>query len=72
MTKAKKSKNIFVKIKEFFEGVKMEISKINWTSKSKLFKFSVVTLGFMLFICIFFVVTDLIIALLSYVKELIG
>lgn len=70
MPKAKKSKNLFEFIKNFFSDVKKESKKVIWTSKKNLFKYSVVTLVFMVFICVFFVGTDLIIALLSYVKEL--
>ncbi len=68
----KKQKNIFIKIKDFFTDVKAESKKVIWTSKKNLVKYSIATLVFMLFICLFFVGTDLIIALISYVKELIG
>lgn len=70
--KKTKRKNLFSVLKEFFDGVKNETKKIIWTSKKNLVKYSIATLGFMLFICLFFVATDLIIALISYVKELIG
>lgn len=70
--KKTKRKNLFSVLKEFFDGVKKETKKIIWTSKKNLVKYSIATLGFMLFICLFFVATDLIIALISYVKELIG
>ena len=69
--KAKK-RNLFVFLKDFFADVKKEGKKVVWTSKSNLVKYSVATLLFMLFICLFFVATDLIIALISKVKELIG
>lgn len=70
--KKTKRKNLFSVLKEFFDGVKNETKKIIWTSKKNLVKYSIATLGFMLFICLFFVATDLIIALISYVKELMG
>lgn len=70
--KNKKRRNLFVFLKDFFKDVKKEAKKVIWTSKKNLFKYSVATLVFMLFICLFFVGTDLIIALVSYVKELIG
>ncbi len=72
MAKEKKKKNIFTFFKDFFVDVKKEAKKVVWTSKKNLFKYSLATLLFMLFICLFFVGTDLIIALISYVKELIG
>lgn len=71
MKKSKSKKNLFAFLKNFFSDVKKETKKIIWTSKKNLIKYSVITLLFMLFICLFFVGTDLIIALLSYVKELI-
>ena len=71
MAKQKQRRNLFVFLKDFFSGVKKEAKKVIWTSKKNLFKYSIATLVFMLFICIFFVGTDLIIALMSYVKEII-
>ena len=70
MSKTKKVRKPVEVIKNFFLDVKKEAKKVIWTSKKNLFKYSVVTLVFMIFICLFFVGTDLIIALLSYVKEL--
>ena len=72
MAKSNKRRNLFVFIKDFFVSVKKEGKKVLWTSKKDLLKYSVATLVFMVFICIFFVGTDLIIALLSKLKELIG
>lgn len=72
MAKAKKRRNLFTFLKDFFSDVKKEAKKVMWTSKKNLVKYSVATLVFMLFICLFFVGTDLIIALISYVKELVG
>ena len=72
MVKSKKKRNPFKFLKDFLKDVKKETKKIIWTSKKNLFKYSIATLVFMLFICIFFVGTDLLIALLSYVKELVG
>jgi len=72
MAKAKKRRGLFTFLKDFFGDVKKEADKVIWTSKTNLFKYSVATLVFMLFICLFFVGTDLLIALVSYVKELVG
>ena len=68
----KTKKNLFKKLLEFLSDVKKEAGKVIWTSKKNLVKYSIATLVFMLFICLFFVGSDLIIALISYVKELIG
>lgn len=73
MAKSKRKKSgLFTFFKEFFIGVKTESKKVIWTSKKNLIKYSVATLVFMFLICLYFVGTDLIIALISYVKELIG
>ena len=71
MAKQKQIRNLFVFLKDFFSDVKKEGKKVIWTSKKNLLKYSIATLAFMLFICLFFVGTDLIIALMSYVKELV-
>ena len=73
MAKQKKNKkSLIAKLKEFFTGVKEERKKVIWTSKKNLVKYSVATLLFMLFICLFFFATDLVIAGITKVKELIG
>ena len=72
MAKLKKKKNVFTRIKEYFVDVKKEASNVMWTSKKNLVKYSIATLVFMVFMCLFFVGSDMIIALLSYLKELVG
>ena len=72
MTKTKKRRNLFVFLKDFFADVKKEGKKVIWTSKKNLVKFSIATLLFILFICLFFKATDLIIAGIAKLKELIG
>lgn len=72
MAKTKKRRNLFAFLKDFFGSVIKEAKKVIWPTKKNLFKYSMVTILFMVFICLFFVGTDLIIALISYVKELIG
>ena len=71
MVKKKKRKNLIIFLKDFFKDVKLEGKKVVWTSKKSLIKFSVATLVFMLFICLFFVTTDLIIVGITKLKELI-
>ena len=72
MAKKKKEFKLFNAIASFFNGVKAETTKITWTSKNNLIKFSIATLVFMVFICLFFVATDALIALIEIVKGLIG
>ena len=68
----KKKNNPISAIKDFFASVKKEAKKVMWTDKKSLLKYSIATLVFMVFICLFFVGSDLIITLISRVKELIG
>ena len=49
---------------EYFKGVKKEISRIRWTSKKELVKYSVSTVSFMIFFGVFFYAIDLLVALL--------
>ena len=72
MAKGKNKKNVFSSITNFINGIKSESKKIIWTSGKKLAKYSITTILFMVFICVFFLGTDLIIALVTYVKELIA
>lgn len=71
MAKNKKKNNVFSKISSFFSSVIVEAKKVIWTNKKNLIKYSVATLSFMLFICVYFVGIDLLIALITYIKELI-
>jgi len=52
------------KIIEYFKGVKKEISRIRWTSKKSLVKYSLSTIAFMLFFGVFFYAIDMLVALL--------
>jgi len=49
---------------EYFRGVKKEISRIKWTSKKELVKYSLSTVLFMLFFGVCFYAIDLLVALL--------
>lgn len=49
---------------EYFKGVKKEISRIKWTSKKDLVKYSVSTVAFMVFFGVFFYLIDLLVAVL--------
>lgn len=52
------------KVGDYFSGVKKEVSRIKWTSKKDLLKFSISTISFMIFFGVFFYVIDLLVALL--------
>lgn len=51
------------KLIEYFKGVKKEISRIKWTSRNELIKYSVSTIVFMLFFGVFFYLIDFLSAL---------
>lgn len=55
------------KIVEYFKGVKKEVSRIRWTSKKDLLKYSTATVVFMVFFSLFFYAIDMLVALLRSV-----
>ena len=55
------------KIIDYFKGVKKEISRIKWTSKKDLLKYSVASILFVIFFGVFFYVIDMMVALLRSV-----
>ena len=55
------------KIVEYFKGVKKEVSRIRWTSKKDLLKYSTATVAFMVFFSLFFYAIDMLVALLRSV-----
>ena len=65
MAKQNTKKSIIKIIKDYFFDVKEEAKKIIWTSKKDLLKYSIATLVFMIFICVFFIGSDLVIALVK-------
>ena len=56
-------KNIFKSISRYFKGVKKEVGRIRWTNTKDLFKYSITTISFMLFLGIYFYVIDILITL---------
>ena len=52
------------KLVDYFKGVKKEVSRIKWTSKKDLLKYSVASIIFVMFFGVFFYVIDLLVALL--------
>ncbi|MDD6224062.1 MAG: preprotein translocase subunit SecE [bacterium] len=53
------------KKKSFLHGVRREVSMVKWPSKKDMVKYSVATIGFILFFALFFYVIELILALLK-------
>ncbi len=52
------------KIVDYFRGVKKEISRIKWTNKKDLLKYSVASIVFVMFFGVFFYAIDMLVALL--------
>ena len=52
------------KIIDYFKGVKKEVSRIKWTGKKDLLKYSVASILFVIFFGVFFYVIDLVVAVL--------
>lgn len=51
------------KVKSFFKDLKKEVSKVVWPTKKNMFKYSVVTISFIIFFALFFAGLDVVIAL---------
>ena len=49
-------------IVNYFSGVKKEISRVRWTDKKDLFKYSIATFVFVIFFGVFFYLIDLLMA----------
>ena len=50
------------KLVEYFKGIKKEISRIKWTNKKDLLKYSVASIIFVVFFGVFFLGIDLLVA----------
>jgi len=59
-----KKKSLFSKITGYFKGVRKEISRIRWTKGKDLLKYSIASVSFILFFCVYFYVIDMLVALL--------
>ena len=60
-------KKILNSITKYFKGVKKEAKRIRWTSGKELAKFSVTTVGFMLFLGVYFYAIDILVSLIRSV-----
>ena len=62
-------KSLFTRFRIFCNGVKSESTKIHWTSKNDMVKYSIATIVFIIFFSVFFYGIDIVFAL---VKSLIN
>ena len=58
-------KSLFVKFRIFCNGVKNEFTKVHWTSKNDMLKYSIATIVFIVFFSVFFYGIDVIFALIK-------
>ena len=52
------------KIVDYFKGIKKEVSRIKWTNKKELLKYSIASIVFVIFFGVFFYAIDLLVAVL--------
>lgn len=53
------------RIVKFFHGVKKELGRVRWATKKEMIKYTLSTLGFILFFALFYTVTDIVLAALK-------
>ena len=58
-------KNLWVRFRIFCHGVKSEFTKVHWTSKSDLAKYSTATIFFLVFTGLFFFLINVVFALIQ-------
>lgn len=59
-----KKENIFKRILKYFNGVGKEVKRIRWTSGKELFKYSLATVVFVLFLGLYFYAIDWLVLLI--------
>lgn len=58
-------KGLWTKFRIFCNGVGDETRKVHWTNKSDMFKYSVATIGFVIFCSLFFYLIEVLFALVQ-------
>ena len=61
--KKEKKENVFKRIGKYFKGVRKEIKRIKWTERKDLLKYTLCTLGFVIFFGVYFYAIDWIVLL---------
>ena len=56
------------KIKEYFKGVRSEFKKIKWPTRKELFKYSLITIIFIILCSLFFLGIDMVMA---YIRSVV-
>ena len=55
------------RIVNYFHGVKIEMSRVKWPTKKEVFKYSIATIGFMIFFALLFYGIDV---MVTFIREL--
>ena len=55
------------KLINYFHGVKVEIERVKWPTKKEVLKYSISTIGFIIFFALLFYAIDLIV---TFIREL--
>ena len=63
--KKEPKKSLWVRFRIFCHGVKSEFTKVHWTSKNDMLKYSIATIVFIVFFSVFFYGIDVIFALVK-------
>lgn len=63
-TKVEK-KSLWVRFRIFCHGVKSECSKVHWPGKNDMLRYSIATIGFIIFCALFFYLINIIFALIQ-------
>lgn len=62
---SREKKSLWVKFRIFCHGVKSETLKVHWPSKKDMLKYSIATVGFIVFCSLFFYLIEVIFALIQ-------
>lgn len=62
--KSKEKKSLWVRFRIFCHGVKSEFTKIHWTGKKDMVKYSIATIFFVIFLALFFYLVNILFALI--------
>lgn len=60
-----KKENLFVRFRIFINGIKGEFQKVHWPAKENMVKYSLATVFFIIFFSAFFLLIEIIFALIS-------
>lgn len=63
--KKEPKKSLWVRFRIFCHGIRSEFSKVHWTSRKDLIRYSIATISFIIFFALFFYIIDIIFAFIQ-------